>query len=85
MVRLFVVLCFFADSFPRGRGDGPENANKALELATFSPRAWGWSGEISRSGRKPFVFPARVGMVQSELRLSGNLVCYPRGRGDDPS
>ena len=41
------------ESFPHGRGGGPEALPDTVEAFTFSPRAWGWT---ERHGRGPLLY-----------------------------
>jgi len=56
-------------SSPHVRGDGPLLYVFPGSGNPFSPRAWGWSGEASRSYAVSAVLPTCVGMVQ---RIGGD-------------
>ena len=71
-------------SFPRVRGDVPENLMKLSELTRFSPRARG----CSHCGPKPLectgVFPACAGMFPHCRHRPRPRGRFPRVRGDVP-
>ena len=58
--------------FPHARGDGPSASRTGPRWWPFSPRAWGWSGDIDALVIGVEVFPTRVGMVR--LPPQGDVV-----------
>ena len=84
MVRSFFNVKFFNKSFPRARGDGPDDDDAEALSAEFSPRAWGWSGNpgYRRAGQE--VIPAPVGMVRVVDVEYDESARFPRARGDGP-
>ncbi len=69
---------------PHVRGDGPHDTPMAFATAPFSPRAWGWSGELSIMQANVIVLPTCVGMVRRSGRNSPSPNCSPHVRGDGP-
>src|SRR5450759_1061492 len=55
-----------------------------MEAVSFSPRAWGWSGQIADVTLGMFVLPTRVGMVR--YAANAGILCWrsPHARGDGP-
>ncbi len=52
--------------FPHPRGDGPIPRVTWRSSCSFSPPAWGWSGELVMIHTEMYVFPTRVGMVRQQ-------------------
>ena len=69
---------------PHVRGDGPKPWIGLDPTATFSPRAWGWSGLLASDNRDDFVLPTCVGMVRGVLNSSEKQFRSPHVRGDGP-
>ena len=51
---------------------------------SFSPRAWGWSGQVTYYGQYLTVLPTCVGMVRSLIRVADTYSRSPHVRGDGP-
>ena len=69
---------------PHVRGDGPSTARLGAPISAFSPRAWGWSGEVEDLVGAPSVLPTCVGMVRSMKRSACSATSSPHVRGDGP-
>ena len=70
---------------PHARGDGPRIIRMDTFTARFSPRAWGWSGNLKSEIRDLKVLPTRVGMVRFCLAAAATSFCSPHARGDGPT
>ena len=71
-------------SFPRIRGDVPQQSNKRLTRLWFSPHTRGCSSTQALNLESHTVFPAYAGMFRRFcLRLVGRT-SFPRIRGDVP-
>ena len=66
------------------RGDGPQPSLFSDDAASFSPRAWGWSGESGDPGAWGNVLPTCVGMVRSSTISAAASRRSPHVRGDGP-
>jgi hypothetical protein len=77
-------LGFVVYRFPHTRGDGPVDIEDAIEAGRFSPHAWGWTGGDWRAGRRPAVFPTRVGMDRYRMFRQCARQGFPHTRGDGP-
>src|SRR5260370_967260 len=64
MVRSHTLPASTLYCFPHARGDGPLAITREWWEITFSPRAWGWSGQVRAPAVAAVVFPTRVGMVR---------------------
>jgi hypothetical protein len=73
-----------ANSFPHTRGDGPGDRGWVDIYGLFSPHAWGWTAASSIVATDGSVFPTRVGMDRSMIRLTAHSRCFPHTRGDGP-
>ena len=69
---------------PHARGDGPSTRTGESPNCSFSPRAWGWSGSLSRGSWPQYVLPTRVGMVQAPRAAPFLRGGSPHARGDGP-
>ena len=67
------------------RGDGPQPSLFSDDAASFSPRAWGWSGESGVPGAWGNVLPTCVGMVRSSTMSAAASRRSPHVRGDGPT
>ena len=84
MVRQTDTAIFCRYRFPHARGDGPSAPARTRFLETFSPRAWGWSGNQCQRPGVLQVFPTRVGMVRGEPGSVCDFERFPHARGDGP-
>ena len=73
-----------ARRFPRVRGDVPHSADRGASRGGFSPRARGCSGLSAGLSEGFRVFPACAGMFPTPTTCSGQVVSFPRVRGDVP-
>ena len=71
-------------SFPRVRGDVPDDGVAGGGFPTFSPRARGCSGNSLRKSIILVVFPACAGMFLVSPTPLAQFECFPRVRGDVP-
>ena len=71
--------------FPRIRGDVPSKGYLRRCLGKFSPHTRGCSYRISNVLHIELVFPAYAGMFLCKKVDNGNLLSFPRIRGDVPS
>ena len=69
---------------PHGRGDGPPPSRLAELRRWCSPRAWGWTGQVSPDFSARIVFPTGVGMDRLACRPPPTRSGVPHGRGDGP-
>ena len=72
-------------SFPRPRGDGPDENGGATLAEEFSPPTRGWPDVRPPDIQSGRVFPAHAGMARHHETLEGNAVRFPRPRGDAPA
>ncbi len=85
MVRIFKNNLTFALCSPHTRGDGPIDTTASIWSQSFSPHAWGWSGdEIGRPLHR-VVLPTRVGMVRRGVACVRCAAGSPHTRGDGPA
>ena len=85
MVRKPVENVIHCPRSPHPRGDGPTiGANRARTI-TFSPPAWGWSGDRPSCPRSGAVLPTRVGMVRAAGYSRSRTARSPHPRGDGPT
>src|SRR5271165_2551655 len=64
MVRRFGIALRYTHRSPHTRGDGPIAQIGAYFIYSFSPHAWGWSGQRYQRSYRSGVLPTRVGMVR---------------------
>ncbi len=69
---------------PHTRGDGPMPKSNVAGAQSFSPHAWGWSGNACGLARRWRVLPTRVGMVRHPFLLLIQPQGSPHTRGDGP-
>ena len=84
MFRSFFVVCATFWSFPRIRGDVPEDPYTSSGYWGFSPHTRGCSPVPSWSYGTKKVFPAYAGMFLKPLCDHKHSRCFPRIRGDVP-
>ena len=70
--------------FPHPRGDVPDPAFWVGVIVTFSPPAWGCSGEVHVGALVLGLFPTRVGMFRRSSGLVKSCGPFPHSRGDVP-
>jgi len=84
MVRNFAQIFREGNGSPHACGDGPSGPLSPPTMTQFSPRVWGWSGQMFARGTSTRVLPTRVGMV----RICGGYRCgsfrSPHACGDGP-
>ena len=71
--------------FPRPRGDGPDNANRAATIAEVSPPTRGWTRVWRVERNRHHGFPAHAGMDPEDGPVVVVDRGFPRPRGDGPT
>ncbi len=84
MVRPSWSKCAFFRSSPHPRGDGPPRRLASNCASSFSPPAWGWSGNPATRRVLHSVLPTRVGMVRQVSQITQASQRSPHPRGDGP-
>ena len=82
MVRKQNVDCRRLFGFPHASGDGPQLLDRALAVATFSPREWGWSETSAQLSTLRYRFPHASGDgPSSQSKSAANARFSPREWG----
>ncbi len=69
---------------PHTRGDGPGSKKTPPPIYSYSPHAWGWTGNAQGRPRLYGVFPTRVGMDRDGSEFCHSDRSIPHTRGDGP-